>query len=146
MIVKIHPSTSVLAEYQSIINPIDPSIRVYQHGSIEEFLDNADLMISFQSSTAEVYALLTRKPVIICNYFNLQKDAFLERELAIECKDSSHLLESIHKALENPPSEQKREAFIKEFMYMGDGRATERICDTIMNLIKNKHDTKNKLD
>ena len=79
VMVKIHPSTSVLSEYQSIINSIDSSVPVYQKGDIQEFLEHADVIVSFQSSTTEVYALLAKKPIIICNFFNLQGDVFLER-------------------------------------------------------------------
>ena len=97
------------------------------------------MVISFQSSTAEVYALLAKKPIIICNFFNIQGDVFLERGLAIDCKESSSIIPSIHMALSsNLASEQKREDFIREFMYKWDGRAAERICDKIMELVEKR--------
>jgi len=137
VIVKIHPSTSVLSEYQSIINSIDPSVPVYQKGDIQEFLEHADVIVSFQSSTTEVYALLAKKPIIICNFFNLQGDVFLERNLVTECKNPSDLVKSIHQALSsNPVSEQMRKDFIREFMYKWDGCAAERICGKIMSLLE----------
>jgi molecular chaperone DnaK (HSP70) len=42
-------------------------------------------------------------------------------------------------AISNPEYEQKRENFIKEFMYRADGHAAERICDGIINLLEKKH-------
>ncbi len=135
--VKIHPSTSVLCDYESLIHPIDPSIHIYQKGDILEFLNDSDVIISFMSSTVEVYGLLYEKPIVICNYFNLKNDVFLERDLAVDCKESSSLLRSINLALaENQYTDQKRDNFIREFMYTWDGCASERICDELLNLVK----------
>lgn len=138
--VKIHPSTSILDDYESLINSIDSSIHIYQKGDILEFLNDSDVIISFMSSTVEVYGLLYGKPIVICNYFDLKNDVFLERDLAVDCKDSSSLLNSINFALtENPYTDQKRDNFIREFMYTWDGCASERICDKIIELYeKNK--------
>ena len=136
--VKIHPSTSILSEYVSIINPIDTSIPVYQKGDIQEFLENIDLVITFLSSTTEVYAIIARKPVIICNFFQSEKDMLVKRGLAVECTDPSKLIESIEKALHNSEYEKKRDDFIREFLFKADGHASERICDAILKLLNKK--------
>ncbi len=137
--VKIHPSSSVLSDYELLVHSLDSSIPVHQKGDILEFLNDSDVVISFQSSTAEVYALLYKKPVVICNFFDLKGDAFLERGLAIDCKEPSSLLELIHLGLEkNPATEQKRNDFIREFMFKWDGRAGERICDKLLELTEKK--------
>ena len=137
--VKIHPSSSVLSDYESLVNSIDSSIRIFQKGDILEFLNDYDIIISFQSSTAEVYALLCRKPIVICNFFDLKGDAFLERGLAIDCKEPSSLLTLINLALEkNPATEQKRSNFIQEFMFKWDGCSAERICDKLIELSEKK--------
>lgn len=139
VIVKIHPSSSVLSDYESLVNSIDSSIHIYQNGDILEFLNDVDVVISFQSSTAEVYALLSKKPIVICNFYDLKDDAFLERGLAVDCKESSSLFTSINLALvDNPATEQKRENFIQEFMFKWDGRSAERICDKLIELYKKK--------
>ena len=139
IIIKIHPSTSLLSEYKSIINSIDSSIPVYQKGDIQEFLENTDVIVTFQSSTAEVYGVIARKPIVICNFFNSEKDMLVEKGVAIECTDSSYLTKSIEQAISNNPEyEQKRDDFIKEFMYKADGCAAERICDMIMELLDKK--------
>jgi hypothetical protein len=134
--VKIHPSSSVLSDYESLIHSIDSSIPVYQKGDILQFLNDCDVIISFQSSTAEVYGLLARKAIIICNFFDLKGDVFLERGLAIDCKNTSSLIKSIRSALENPVTEQKRDNFVREFMFKWDGRAGERISNKLIELSK----------
>ena len=136
--VKIHPSTSILSEYISIINPIDSSIPVYQKGDIREYLENIDLVITFQSSTAEVFAIIARKPIIICNFFQSQRDTLVEKGVAIECTDSSNLVKLIEQIPHNSEYDKKRDDFIKEFLYKADGRASERICDEILKLLIKK--------
>ena len=133
--VKIHPSTSILSEYVSIINLIDSSIPVYQKGDIQDYLENIDLVITFESSTAEVYAIIARKPIIICNFFQSERDILVEKGVAIECMDPSNLLELIEQIPHNSEYDKKRDNFIKEFLYKADGHASERICDEILKLL-----------
>ncbi len=135
IIVKIHPSTSILYEYKSIIDKIDSSIPVYQEGGIQEFLENIDLIITFESSTAEVYATIAKKPIIICNFFHSQPDILVKKGVAIECTNPSKLVESIEKANDILDYDKKRNDFIDEFLYKPDGRASERICDAILKLL-----------
>ena len=101
LIIKIHPSTSILSEYASIINSIDSSISVYQKSDIQEYLENVDLVITFQSSTVEVYAIISRKPIIICNFFQSQRDILVEQGMAVECTDPSNLVKLIEQISHN---------------------------------------------
>jgi len=137
--VKIHPSSEILSDYQSIIKPIDPSVSIYQTGDILEFLESADVVLSFASGNASamIYALIARKPIIICNFYNLKDDLFLERGLALECKEPSEIISSIRKVVSsNPASAEKVEGFVREFFYKSDGQASERISDAIMMLVE----------
>lgn len=139
LIVKIHPSTSMLSEYQALVNSIDSSIPVYQNGDIFDFLLDSDIVISYKFTTAEIYAVLARKPVIICNFFNEDSDMFVKRGLVDECKESSKLVDSIQKCLASSyPKEKERQEFIKEFMYKWDGLASERISESIIELLKSR--------
>ena len=139
LIVKIHPSGEILSEYQSLINPIDPSIPVYQKGDVMDFLETSDVVISLSSNTTLVLALITRKPIIIYNVFDIKGDLFLGNGVALECTDISKLVPSIQQILSsNPASEKKVENFIHEYLYKSDGRATERIGNAILELIEKK--------
>jgi hypothetical protein len=136
LVVKIHPSFTILSQYQSLINPIDPSIPVYKNGSIQKFVEDADVVLSHLFTSADVYSLLARKPIILCNFFNSGKDPYVQKGLALECTNTNDLINIIHNALSpNPIYEQQRELFIKEFLYKGGGRATERICNEIIKLL-----------
>lgn len=136
--IKIHPSTAILEEYVSLVNSIDPSIPVFQKGDILEFLFNSDIEISFSSSSAEIFALLSGKPILICDFYNLKEDVLLDKGLAYRCKNISSLIDSIHETISfNQTLNQKRENFIKGLLFKWDGQAGERICDEIVKLLKN---------
>jgi len=142
LVVKIHPTSEILDEYKSLIFPIDPSIEIFQEGYILEYLKSADVILTFASgnASATIYSLIARKPIIICNFYDLTYDLFLDRNLAIECKNQNEIIPSIHKAIKsNPATEEKINQYIKEFLYSDDGKASERISDLIINLVnKNK--------
>ena len=141
LVVKIHPSTVILSDYQSIINKIDPSIPILQTGDFLDFLADADIVISFQSNSSTlVYSLIAKKPIIICNFFNEERfDDFLERDLALECKEPNTLVKSIHRILSsNPATKQKVDDFIQEYFYKADGHSSKRLCDAIMQLLENR--------
>lgn len=137
--VKIHPSSSILSDYESLVHSIDSSVPVYQKGFIQDLLNDFDIILTFQSSTTEVYAMLANKPIVLCNYFDLQGDVFLDRDLVINCTDPSSLTTCIITALSfNSVSVQKRDSFIKEFMFKWDGRAGERISSKLLELFEKK--------
>lgn len=136
LIVKIHPSSSVLSDYESLIHDIDSSIPLYQEGGILEFLGNIDVEISFSTSSPEWYALLYGKPIIICDFFNIQGDIFLEKNLAARCTEPSLIVKTIHDVLSsNPATEDKKEKFIKTYMYKWDGLCAERISNKLLELL-----------
>jgi len=140
--IKIHPSSSNLLDYESLIHPIDQSIQIHQTGEVLDFLNDADVVISFWYGTAEVYSILAKKPLIFCNFFNATHDDILQRGLALECKNVSSLVESIDKVfLSNPASEQKRDKFIHESLGQWDGKASERISNAIMSLLEKSSNT-----
>ena len=54
-----------------------------------------------------------------------------------ECKNKSTIVPLIKEVVEsNPVTKEKIDDFIEEFFYKLDGRASERIGDTILNLLK----------
>jgi len=137
--VKIHPSSSNFKDYASIIHSINPCIQISQKGSVEEFLQDADVVISSQSSTAEVYALLTNKRIVICDFFNSEhEDLFVKRGIAVSCKNPSDIISSIKKAKTLQSFEENREKFINDFLFKWDGKSSERIAKQLTELLR-KH-------
>ena len=135
---KIHPSSAVISEYEPLIHAIDPAISVIQEGSIEDYLDDVDVILAYSSaSTGLIYSLIKNKPIVICNFFNRINDRLIESGLAIECKDPSLLIGKILSSIElDTMFEKRRDDFIKKYFYKGDGLASERICKNLLNLLK----------
>ncbi len=139
LIVKIHPSSSILSDYAPIINSIDRSIPIYQEGGIEQFLNDVDVVISSQSGTAEVYALLNKQRIVFCDFFDSKEDLFVKQGVAIQCNNSNEIANSIEKSIELKTYEQGREDFIKKILYKWDGNSSKRIGDYLINILKNKN-------
>lgn len=138
LVVKIHPSSEILSEYQSLINPIDFTIPIYNKGDVLDFIEESDVIISYSTSASVMQALMLKKSIIICNFFNLESDVMLERGLAYDCKELSSLIPSIRQAISSNPTNKKVEEFISDFFYKSDGLSSERMSDAIFNLLKNK--------
>ncbi len=135
--IKIHPSAEKLADYQELAKSIDPSIQIYQKGDVVNFLKDADVVLCPSTTSAIEYALLLKKPIVICNFSHDKGHPFLERGLALECNESSTLKSCIDKVLEsNPATSDKVEEYIKDFLYKVDGKSSERLCDAILQLIE----------
>ena len=98
LIVKIHPSSENILDYESIIKPINPEIKIIQKGDIFEYIKNADVVITYSTSTAPKHAILFKKPVIICNFFELKNDPLLLNHLAYDCKKLKELIPIIKKS------------------------------------------------
>jgi hypothetical protein len=120
-----------------LIHSIDSNIEIFQEGSLEDFLDNADVILSYSSqSTGLVYSIIHRKPIIICNFFDHLDNKILDAGLALECKEPSQLVDLILKSINfNNLYEQKRNDYIKKYFYKDDGNASSRICDDLLKLI-----------
>ena len=136
--VKIHPSSEILSEYEQIIQKIIPNASIYQKGNVENFIADSDLVISFPLSTVLIYALLIGKPLLVCNYFNIN-DFSSEHDFIFQCNDPLTLLNDITKlTTSNLQLKKTREIFINEFLFLFDGHAKDRICHNILQLIKKK--------
>ena len=135
--VKIHPSSELLVDYQELINPIDDAIPIHKDGDVAEFIKNSDVVIAYSGASSLVYAIACQKPIIVCNFYNLETDIFQEKGVVSECKNKSTIVPLIKEVVEsNPVTKEKIDDFIEEFFYKLDGRASERIGDTILNLLK----------
>ncbi|MEM3172903.1 MAG: CDP-glycerol glycerophosphotransferase family protein [Candidatus Nitrosotenuis sp.] len=136
--IKIHPSSEKLVEYQTILQDIGVNVDIYQQGDVLDFLEESDLVLAVGYTTALNYAVIGKKPIIFCNFYNqLQNEILIERGLAIECKDPTSLIPTLKKVSQNDTTtEQKRSEHIKDFFYSDDGLASERVSNLILQLAK----------
>ena len=138
LIIKIHPVTESIVEYESILQNMNAKISVFQEGDILDYLEKCDIVITYDSeTTASIFALISRKPIIVCNFYNTENDRFVNRGLALECKNAPDISKIINNAnVSNPATEEKINEFVKEFLYKADGQASERVSEAIIDLIK----------
>lgn len=139
LVVKIHPSTAILSDYEQLIHTIDPTIPIYQKGDITPFLEQCDVLISSESGSGERCALIFRKPIVSCNFLKeVRRNLLVEGGLAVECTDPSKLNETIETvAAQNPITEDNRRKFIEKYFYRDDGLAAARIADALISFVEN---------
>jgi hypothetical protein len=124
------------SKYSSLVHSIDKNIRIYQDGDFMDYLEKADVVISFSGVTSvAIFTLLARKPLIITNFFNSKGDKVLENEIAMDCQNPLQLTNLIQSRLEKN-NEEKIEKFINETFYKEDGNASERLSKSLINLIE----------
>jgi len=140
LVVKLHPSIPYLEYFNHMIHSIDDSIEIFQKGSIEKYIDEADLLITngiFSSSA--IYALALHKPVIFCNFYNLYSyDEYTN--IIFECRNSTELVNVINTAYTtNNKKFQNIEKFLEQHYFKTDGRSSERVVNAIKQLVENKN-------
>ena len=139
LVVKIHPSSEILSDYEKLINPIDSSIPIYQTEDIQEFLNNSDVVLVYSTSSGPIQALILKKPIVMIS-LDLNGDIMLERELVTECTDPSKIISSIHQAISsNPATKEKVDNFVSDFLFKTDGLAYERMGKAIIKIVENSH-------
>tara|TARA_B110000438_G_scaffold41134_1_gene41000 strand:- start:796 stop:2079 length:1284 start_codon:yes stop_codon:yes gene_type:complete len=137
IIIKIHPSSEQLSDYESIVHNIDKSIKIIQHGDILEYIVNSDVIVTYSGSSSLVYALMCNKPIIICDFYNLKNDIFIDGKVSISCKNEKEIVETI----ENMDKElfvkkEDLEKFTKEYFHKLDGKASERIASELLKIVQ----------
>lgn len=140
LMVKLHPSSQVYEDYESIIHNVDPSVPIYQKGVLMDFLEGVDLVVSFSPiSAALFYPLIARKPLVLCNFFNFKYLTTIGEGVAWECTDPKQLVKTIRDALDShSKNEKKLEEFLNKVLYKSDGLAAERFCNVIEILVAKK--------
>ncbi len=144
LIIKCHPSSIVFSKYKTLIESINPKISIFQHGTIENYLSDVDVVISSQSSSAEFSALLLKKRIVICNFYDSIDDLLVKQGVAIMCKSPETLFDSIEQSLTLSTYVQKRQDFIKDYLYKLDGNASKRITEHLIKTLTKKQSNSNR--
>lgn len=139
LIIKLHPSSQVYKDYESIIHEIDPDIPIYQKGTIENFLGDIDVVVSFGAIYSSLlFSLIAKKPLILCNFINYTPETPIDDKAAWECTRPPELPKIIENAYSNRFQNQKKvDEYLKKIMYKTDGFASERLCEAISRLLAN---------
>jgi hypothetical protein len=137
--IKIHPSSENIIEYQALLKNEGYDIPIFQKGEIMDFIEDADIIISFSiATTANMFALIAKKPIVIYDYFGIESGEFFSRKLVYKCTKSSEIIPAIfNTASKNLSKTENSQKFLEEFFYKLDGNASKRLTDKILQLIEN---------
>lgn len=136
LIVKIHPTSQSLKEYEKLIHDIDDSIEIFQEGTIEDYLDEVDTVLSFGTVYSSLIpVLIAQKKLIICNFINYEPVTPIDTRVATECKDINSLIDIIKKQNNFQEHKTKINLYLNEIMYKTDGLASERLAKALTELI-----------
>lgn len=102
-------------------------------------INACDVLITSSSTTA-VEAMIMKKPVLILNLSGEEKTPYTESGAAILVKKEENLLKTIKLLLFNVKVREelfkKQKDFLYQFIYLQDGKATERFIDLIKDNLK----------
>ena len=138
LMIKIHPTAENYAEFDKFTKK-SKNIQISQEDDIIELLNKTDIVITPVTSTAALIALIMNKPIILWNYFHVEEDLLLRKNIALECKSNkeiSNCVDSAKSFTENN-SEKIREFIDENFSY---GNSSQRIVDEILTFIR-KHNS-----
>ena len=104
-----------------------------------DYIEQSDIVISFSAGSSVLpYVIISKKPLILCNFLKEDTNEYLERGLAIECNNPEKLDEMIFNYTKmNPIKKDNIEKFIENIFYKGDGQAGYRIAEVIIKLLEN---------
>ena len=136
LVIKIHPSSENLSEYKEIVNSIDSNIPIFQKGDISQFLNDADIVISFLTSDAVFSSLFSHIPIIFFNAGQYKNDLLVNKKLVFECDSIDSLISIVDKSSIFPSQKKKINNFIEDYFFKSDGLASERVSKKILELLK----------
>ena len=112
----------IISDYQKLIKDNELNIQIFQKENFLDLLEVCDIVIGYPANSAMLRStLLTKKPIVLCNFFNNGTCEFLQKKLAIECKSPQKLVETIFNAINNNPSTSKNATdFTAEYYYKFD--------------------------
>jgi hypothetical protein len=140
IIVKPHPSESA-HWYADLLtrHGIEATVLSPKSDTIEA-LSISDLVIAVNSTTI-IEALLLNKPVVVVNLSNFPEVLpWVSNGAAIEVNNADALLQTFQNVLEGGQIMQTlsegRQRFLKDQIYKNDGKATNRVIETVLSLIR----------
>ena len=82
---------------------------------------------------------MSNKPIIICNFYDLRDDIFIDGNVAVSCKNEKEIKKIIEKIEhESLIKNEDIEKFIEEYFHKLDGKASERIGNEILKIVQNQ--------
>ena len=135
LLIKLHPEEDQNAPLYRENTQYQPMI-LKRDVDTYALLSICDLMITKNSTTA-MEAVILNKPVIILNLSGEpDRMNYVHENVALGVYDPANLSSAIEKLLDDSSIlHEKREEFIKKYLYKVDGKATERVVTLMKSLL-----------
>jgi len=135
LLIKLHPEEDQNAPLYRENTQYQPMI-LKRDVDTYALLSICDLMITKNSTTA-MEAVILNKPVIILNLSGEPDQVnYVHENVALGVYDPANLSSAIEKLLDDSSIlHEKREEFIKKYLYNVDGKATERVVTLMKSLL-----------
>lgn len=140
IMIKPHPGESLSFHYQMVSNYPD-AVLINKDVNTNDLISVCDIFITCSSTTA-LQAMVADKPVIIINYEGCSEHSPFSHTKAAICIKSLNKLSDTIKALDEKGNRLKkimkieREKFVFEHTYKPDGKASERVKNLVIKMIK----------
>ena len=131
--IKIHPISESYTAYKKILDTCKTDVQIFQYEDVFELIKEADVVLTSATSTAGLFALIMKKPIVVWNYFNVQGDLFIKEKIAINCDKVSQIKDCLYN---KKGFAQENELIINEFItkFCGMGNASQKIADAVNDL------------
>ncbi len=141
--IKLHPREKGIGQYQKLAESFAAArISIQQQGNndlLYSLLEEADLVINFNATAAILEASILDKPAITFSWNKERSPNYGDFDPSIYVWDLESLNPTIEKVLSAPSLlRQKRQALVKEFCSVVDGKASERIAHWCYEIINKK--------
>ncbi len=138
LIIKPHPQESI-DFYKSLLSELNYNENAVINYNTFELIKIADIVMVVHS-TVGLEAMMLDKPVICINLFNLPESVpYVESGAAIGVYKEEELKGVIQKIMMDSEEGKKlavaRKNFAEEFNYKNDGKATDRVADSILKIL-----------
>ncbi len=142
-IFKPHPSERVRRFERMLQRSLKNMMVVSSMHNIHEVLYISDILMTWNSSVV-TEAVIYDKPIIGLNFFGFEeKVPCVSSGIALEARDPVELKKAIDCIRLNKDNirgtmKTARERYIKDYLYKADGKASERIVDTLEELMQER--------
>jgi len=137
---KIHPSTASYKEFSTMLKNNNLQIPLYQKEDLIELVSSHDVMLTYGDTSAAIFGIGLRKPVLFLNYFSddskPQKNVYHLSDITMECNNPKELRDKINETNSKSILEKQAKKYLTEFLGTNDGKSSLRIAEIISSVIK----------
>ena len=134
--IKTHPREVHHQEYDAFVSENVSTNHLKGNENLYTLLSQCDLLINFYGTSTVLEAAILDKPSITIDLPNLTQNFYQDYDPSCRIKyEEGRIKEAVQEMLENPTLlQEKREKLVKDWCYVVDGKAHQRVVDVIEKL------------